>query len=190
MSRTWETRPRGLSDTQNPSRSYLSHEPLRVIQERKRVPETRAFHTSESVRRPHETAMTPSVSVFFNDASARSKDTDQQKAKNNEFGFWFWVHMSFIIPAYLSPLLFNWWIIALGAALLELQRRIIGGCIVTQFEMGSTKKSFTWHYLHKLFPSLTLEKVKFVTRVIVPLTLLGLGLILQIPLQMSPLLRF
>jgi len=108
-----------------------------------------------------------------------------------EFGLWFWVHLSVLILALLSPLLVDWKFIILGIIILEIQFRAIGGCVLTHWEMGKdTNQTFILHYLKKIFPNLNTQKVGFVIRVIMPIFITVMGIILQIKLGFKPYINF
>lgn len=107
-----------------------------------------------------------------------------------EFGFYFWVHLALIIPAYLSPFLINWKLIILGVLILQIQYWIIGGCFLTHLEMGKDKNEiFLWYYLRKIYPNLESETAKFIVRVVLPIILVFIGFVLQVGLKFKPLLQ-
>jgi hypothetical protein len=100
--------------------------------------------------------------------------------KENEFGFWFWVHAVLLVPAYLSPIFFDWKLIVLGVVILQIQYWLIDGCILTHLEMGKDKnETFIWYYLVKIFPTLNAKKTKFFIRIMVPIFLIIAGYIMQ-----------
>lgn len=106
-----------------------------------------------------------------------------------EFGFWFWVHLALIIPAYLSPFLISWKLIILGVLILQIQYWIIGGCFLTHLEMGKDKnETFLWYYLKKICPDIKPKTAKFIIRVVIPIILIALGLLMQSMFGFSPLL--
>ncbi len=105
-----------------------------------------------------------------------------------EFGIFFWIHILVLIPAYLSPIFFDWKIIIIGVIALQIQYWVIGGCIITHLEMGKGEnKVFIWYYLRKIIPNLDPKKTKFVIRVIVPISLVIIALILQVQFDFKPL---
>lgn len=107
-----------------------------------------------------------------------------------EFGVYFWMHILLLIPAYTSFLFVDWKIILIVVILLQIQYSVLGGCILTHLEMGSDKnETFIWYYLRKIYPSLNPRKTKFVIRIIVPLTILVLGLLFQIKLGFIPIIE-
>lgn len=107
-----------------------------------------------------------------------------------EFGILFWIHLLLLVPAYFSPLFVDWKIIVLGAVVLQIQYWVLKGCILTHMEMGKDEnKTFTWHYLQKIFPSLNPQKTKFVVRYVVPLFLVAAGILLQGVFGLKPLVR-
>ena len=107
-----------------------------------------------------------------------------------EFGIFFWLHIIALIPAYLSPIIFDWKIIVLGVVILQIQYWIIGGCLLTHLEMGKDKnETFIWYYLRKIFPELNPKTTKFIIRVIVPIFLIAIALILQIQFSVKPLIN-
>ncbi len=105
-----------------------------------------------------------------------------------EFGIYFWLHLLVLIPAYISPLLFDWKLVILGSALLEIQYYLIGGCFLTHLQLGKDKnETFVWYYLHKIFPSMDAAKTKFIVRIIVPVVLITAAFILQVQYNFKPL---
>lgn len=78
-----------------------------------------------------------------------------------EFGLWFWIHILLLIPAYLSPIFFDWKLIVIGVAILQIQYWIVGGCILTHLEMGKDKnETFIWYYLKKFTSEISPQKNK------------------------------
>jgi hypothetical protein len=111
--------------------------------------------------------------------------------KKKEFGILFWVHLLTLFPIYLSPLLFSWKFIVLGAILLQIQYLIIGGCYITFLEMGKDKNNFfMYYYLKKIFPDLPYKGTLIVIRYIVPMVIITFAIILQISLGFKPLVHF
>ena len=108
-----------------------------------------------------------------------------------EFGLFFWIHLTLLILAYLSPLFVDWKIIVSGVVLLQIQYWLINGCYLTHLEMGKDRNQvFVWYYLQKLYPTLNPKTTKFTVRVIVPILLVIFALILQTKLGFTPLLHF
>ncbi|MFA6474545.1 MAG: hypothetical protein WCV85_06800 [Patescibacteria group bacterium] len=110
---------------------------------------------------------------------------------HKDFGLFFWLHILALIPAYLSPLLVDWWVIIIGVLALQIQHYAIGGCVLTHLEMGKDKnETFIWYYLRKIYPDLSAQRTKIVIRFVVPGVLLVIALILQIELHYKPLIHF
>lgn len=108
-----------------------------------------------------------------------------------EFGLWFWVHLSLLIPAYFSPLLVNWKLIIIGVVITQIQYWTIDGCIFTYIEMGKNKnETFVWHYLQKIYPNLNIKTTNFFIKFIAPVILITVGIVLQVKLGFKPLIRF
>jgi hypothetical protein len=108
-----------------------------------------------------------------------------------DFGIYFWIHFLLLIPIYLSPVIFDWQIVILGAILLQIQYRVLGGCLLTHLEMGKDKdRTFIWYYLHKIFPKLNPKRVKFTIRVIFPILFSTTTIILQNQFNFKPLISF
>lgn len=106
-----------------------------------------------------------------------------------EFGLWFWIHILLLIPAYLSPIFFDWKLIVIGVFILQIQYWMIGGCILTRLEMGKNKnETFIWYYLKKVYPEISPQKTKIIIRVIVPTVLVVTGFLLQTQFELKPLL--
>ncbi len=113
-----------------------------------------------------------------------------QKNTKEEFGLFFWIHILALIPAYLSPIIFDWKLIILGIVILQIQYWIIGGCLLTHLDIGKDKnETFMWYYLSKIYPALNPKTTKFVVRVIVPIFLVLVALILQIQFKFKPLIN-
>ena len=68
-----------------------------------------------------------------------------------EFGLIFLLHLIIILLCLSSPFWLNWKIVLLGGLLLELQYAILGGCILSRFELGKDVP-FWYYYLSKMFP--------------------------------------
>lgn len=106
-----------------------------------------------------------------------------------EFGVWFWVHSILLIPAYLSPLLLDWRLIIIGVAVLHIQYKVFGGCILTHLEMGKDKnETFMWYYLSKIYPGLSPAATRVAIRVVVPIFMIVLAAIVQVHYQVGPIL--
>ncbi|MEK6964043.1 MAG: hypothetical protein AABX70_06435 [Nanoarchaeota archaeon] len=70
----------------------------------------------------------------------------------NAFAYYtiFFLHVSFIVAAFLSPLFLSWrWILA-GLAGYYSQHRIFGGCMLTKFQFKGKQDSFYGYYLNRL----------------------------------------
>ena len=65
--------------------------------------------------------------------------------KESDFGLIFWIHLIIILIAYLSPFLFKWQIVIIGAILLYAQEILIDGCILTHARFGKDK-DMTFYY--------------------------------------------
>lgn len=108
-----------------------------------------------------------------------------------EFGFWFWLHILILIPAYLSPILFDWWIIFIVAIILQIQYWLLGGCFLTHLELGKDKnETYLWYYLRKIFPNLSQKKMNITIRVIIPVVLIIISYILQNIFNLKPIFHF
>lgn len=105
-----------------------------------------------------------------------------------DFGFIFWLHLTLIILAYLSPILFNWKLILFGVIILFLQELIFQGCFLTHAQFGKDRyMTFYYRYLILMGFKPNKEKLKFLMAWIMPLIVLDLSLILQILLKFRPL---
>lgn len=101
----------------------------------------------------------------------------------------FWLHLAFIVAAWLSPLLVDWKIILLGIGLLSLQYVLIGGCYLTFLETGKGQyDTFYYHHLSRYFPRLNKRQVWLFARFYLPLALVLIGYILQKWFGVSPIL--
>lgn len=98
----------------------------------------------------------------------------------NDFGPLFYLHLALILFTYLSPFLFNFYIILGGVVLLQLQYMVFGGCVLTHAELGNAKyQTFYYHYLSKYFPQLQPKSVWIFSTYI----LSALGIILSLVLK-------
>ncbi len=106
------------------------------------------------------------------------------KKKENLFGFIFWLHLSLILIAYLSPFLFNYKLILTGIIILFLEYAIFQGCILTNAQFGKKDKNMTFYtiYLEMLGFHFNRKKLKFFIRYIMPFIVLALALIWQVML--------
>ena len=92
----------------------------------------------------------------------------------------FWIHLSFVVFSYTSPLWLDWKWIMLGIATMPLQRFFAGGCIFTKIEFGNSgHNSFNWYYLNRLGFHVSLKTVKLFTDYLIPAALLIFALIWQ-----------
>jgi hypothetical protein len=103
------------------------------------------------------------------------------------FGFIFWLHLVLNILAYISPFLFNWKLIVLGIILLQIQYFLIGGCYLSELELGKNRKeSFFSFYFKKFGINFNEESLDFHTKYTVQFIILILALIWQIWLEHRP----
>lgn len=99
-----------------------------------------------------------------------------------DFGSIFWFHLVFILFTYATPILFSYWLVIVGVALLQLQYYVFGGCVLTHAELGTKKyQSFYYHYLHPAFPRLKQRPVWIFSTYI----LSGLGVMVSLVLQLG-----
>lgn len=70
---------------------------------------------------------------------------------NKDYGSIFWIHLLIILIAYLSPLLFSWYIILIGAILLQAIQFAMEGCFFTIKQFGKENETLTYigYYLQK-----------------------------------------
>jgi len=110
---------------------------------------------------------------------------------HKDFGLYFWIHILALVPAYLSPLLVDWWVIIIGVVALQIQHYVIGGCVLTHLEMGKDKnETFIWYYGRKVFPTLDAFRTRIFIRFVVPAVLLIIALVLQLGFDYKPLIHF
>lgn len=107
----------------------------------------------------------------------------------NSKRLYFFIHILLLIPAYFSPILFNWKLIVLGSLLLQIQYLILGGCVLTHLELGKDKnETFIWYYLQKLYPKLNPKITRYFIRFILPIFLISFAMVIQIYFKVGPLL--
>ena len=98
--------------------------------------------------------------------------------RHRDFGFYFWLHLFFIILFWSAPFLFDWKAIVAGMILYAFQIKFFGGCILTHFEFRGREPqptSFYNYYLTKTGLKLNPKKVSWavdygITSVILLLT--------------------
>src|SRR3989338_11341446 len=97
------------------------------------------------------------------------------------YGPFFWLHLGWNVLAYFSWLLFSWWIVIFGAALLQLQFLVFGNCVLTKAEFKEAAKDASWHavYLERLGLKTSRRKMEVWARYIAPGVVLLLVVILQ-----------
>ncbi len=105
------------------------------------------------------------------------------------YGPIFWLHCAWSVIAYFSWLLFSWWIVILGAAILQLQFFIFGNCVLTKAEFKEAAKDASWHavYLEKLGLKVNRRKVEIAVRYVAPAIVFALILVWQFALAQEPL---
>jgi hypothetical protein len=97
-----------------------------------------------------------------------------------DFGPIFWLHLVLILAAFSSPFWLDWRIILAAVILLHVQWQVLGGCYLTQLEVGKeSEATFYSHYLAKVFTHVDTQKVKFVTQTVLPVVVLGVAIIIQ-----------
>src|SRR4030042_2475478 len=97
-----------------------------------------------------------------------------------EFGLLFWIHLILIILVYLSPFLFNLYIIIFFILLYYLQILIFKGCILTEKQFGKREyMTFYYPYLIKLGFKVNKKFLYFLMRWIMPLIILFISLFLK-----------
>ncbi|MDP3954458.1 MAG: hypothetical protein Q8Q06_03535 [bacterium] len=85
--------------------------------------------------------------------------------KHRDFGFYFWVHLAFILLFWLAPFLVSWRGIVAGMILYAFQIKFLGGCILTHLEFKGREPppaSFYHYYLTKAGLKLNPKKVSWV----------------------------
>jgi hypothetical protein len=105
------------------------------------------------------------------------------------FGFVFWLHLTLITFAYLSPLLFDWKIMIGVIIILFIQYSIFGGCVLNTVQFDNAKHTaFLYPYLTMMGLKLNPHKFRLFIQYYLPFLLLGIALLWQIVLDRSPLL--
>ncbi|MFH1207626.1 MAG: hypothetical protein V1668_03395 [Patescibacteria group bacterium] len=109
--------------------------------------------------------------------------------KNSNYGLLFWFHLIIIIVSYISWLLFSWWLVIIGAVLLQIQHIIAKGCVLTRVQFGEEKNNLTFiaFCLETIGFKFNRSKVKIATRFISPLIVIVLALFLRVVLHVKPL---
>lgn len=102
-----------------------------------------------------------------------------------DYSLIFGLHLIITIIAYLSPFLFSYWIIILGALILQIQFLLINDCFINWFEFGPINEiTFVGYYLQKwgLIKENTI-KTKIIIRYITPVLVIVFALIWQVLLN-------
>jgi hypothetical protein len=107
----------------------------------------------------------------------------------SNFGLIFWLHLSLILVAYLSPILFNWRLILFVVFLYYMQQLIFNGCILTHSQFGKEQNmTFYYPYLKLIGFNPNKRNLKILMSWFMPMIILYLALFIQIGLEFSPLL--
>lgn len=106
--------------------------------------------------------------------------------KNNDYGFLFWIHLIITLLFVFSWVLISWWLIAIGAILLQIQYKILGGCVFSKAEFGSDE-AFIPYYLKKWKLIKDKENARVFTTYYLPIITLIISLVWQVILGIRPL---
>lgn len=110
------------------------------------------------------------------------------KENFKEFGGLFWLHLLLIVAAWLSPVLFSWWLVVLGVGVYYVHLLVFKGCVLTAAEFGPTHRgSFYGHYLKKLGLSGSERTIEIAVDYALPLLLIGAALLAQLRYGLAPL---
>lgn len=111
------------------------------------------------------------------------------KASFEEFTWLFWLHALLIVAAWLSPLLFSWWLVAIGVGAYYAQLILFKGCILTAAEFGAANgdASFYGHYLRRFGLAVDERTVAIVIDYVLPTLLIALAALLQFLYEPLPL---
>lgn len=106
--------------------------------------------------------------------------------RRNDYGIVFWIHLFIDILFIFSWLLFSWWLIIIGAVLVQLQFIILRGCFLSKIEFGKNEACIPY-YLHKwkLIKNKRLVRI-FVGRFL-PAIIMAAAIVWQVVLKIKPL---
>jgi len=111
-----------------------------------------------------------------------------QYSKKVLFGPIFWIHMLIEVVAWLSPFLINWWIVVLGAILLQGQFLIFGGCVLNRLHFKKHKDTiFLYPYLRMIGIKTSFKNTRMIMRYVVPVVVIGVAIFWQVILGHPPL---
>ena len=111
------------------------------------------------------------------------------KFLHSDFGLLFWLHISLILFAYVSWVLFSWWWVVLGSIALWVQYWAFKGCFLTFVQRGRRNSEFAFlaYYFEKCNIKVDKAKLTFFIRHIVPVTLIVLAIAWQVFFDKAPL---
>ena len=97
-----------------------------------------------------------------------------------EFGLLFYLHLILIFTVWASPLLFPWYVVAIGFVLYNIQLYLVGNCLLTilQFKTNTPTLGFYGHYSKYLGLECYAKKIDWASDYILPSALLATSLIL------------
>lgn len=111
-----------------------------------------------------------------------------KKAMGNKFRYYifFILHLVVIFFVWLSPFLFNWRVVVLGAVIYPILGLFFRACPITVWQFGSAKFGFYEYYFRKIGLKLSRKTAIFIVRFAFPLLILLLSIYLQIILKVKP----
>ena len=109
-----------------------------------------------------------------------------------KFDLLFWLHLTIVLLAYISPFVLDWKSITVFLGLHFLQILIFGNCVLTikQFKVKETKESFTYEVVTQMMGfNFDKQRFHFILINIVPFVVLGVAIMWQEVLKQSVLIN-
>jgi len=112
----------------------------------------------------------------------------KNKNQFSMFGYIFWIHIILDLILYCSWFLFSWWLILIGAIILQIQYIVFNGCVLTKAQFGKEKNDLTCigFYLDKIGFKFKPKNVKIVVRYISPIVVLIIAILWQVIFHHKP----
>ena len=91
------------------------------------------------------------------------------------------LHVFIILAIYAMPWWLDWRLIIVYGLLNYLQVKVLGGCIISQYQFRNKHEGFYKHYINKFFPknNITNRELNIVLDYILPIVLVVLGYLIQ-----------
>jgi hypothetical protein len=91
------------------------------------------------------------------------------------------LHVIIILAIYSMPWWLDWRLIIVYGLLNYLQVKILGGCIISQYQFRNKHEGFYKHYINKFFPknNITNKELNIILDYVLPIILVILGYVIQ-----------